>query len=179
MNNMDTKAKLLETAAALAQTRGFNGFSFHDLADANNIRTASIHYHFPTKLDLGQALIKRYTEEFEAALGYVDEGKPEERLKHYVGLFRRTLVKKRMCLCGMIGAEAAGLPREMGAAVQAFFDLNEKWLTLLFQRMDLTKSEAQSRALLTFAGLEGAMILARNGENLDAFDKVAKAIVRL
>jgi TetR/AcrR family transcriptional regulator, transcriptional repressor for nem operon len=179
MDKMETKTKLLDTAAALAQTRGFNGFSFHNLAEANNIRTASIHYHFPTKRDLGEALIKRYTDEFEAALGDVSEDKPEERLKHYVSLFRRTLVKKRMCLCGMFGAEAAGLPRELGEGVQAFFDLNERWLTSLYQRMDLTKSEAQSRALLTFAALEGAMILARNGENLDAFDKVAKTIVKL
>jgi TetR/AcrR family transcriptional regulator, transcriptional repressor for nem operon len=175
----DTKTRLLDKAAEHVQTRGFNGFSFHDLADAIGIRTASIHYHFPTKLALGQALIDRYNTDFMKALGEPTDGKPEERLQHYVGMFRRTLAQKRMCLCGMIGAEAAGLPKQLSSGVSLFFVLNEKWLTDVYARMGLTKAGAKSRALLTFAALEGAMIMSRNDDSSDHFEKVAKAVQQL
>jgi TetR/AcrR family transcriptional regulator, transcriptional repressor for nem operon len=174
----DTKTKLLDRAAELVQTRGFNGFSFHDLADAIGIRTASIHYHFPTKQALGETLISRYSSDFMNGLGNADEGKPEDRLKHYINVFRQTLVKKRMCLCGMVGAEAAGLPKELSAGVSIFFQLNEKWLTEVYLRIGMNKVSANSRALLTFAALEGVMMMSRNDDSLDHFEKVAKAIVK-
>ena len=42
---------------------GWTSFSFRDLAQMVGIRTASIHYHFPTKGDLGLALVRRIRED--------------------------------------------------------------------------------------------------------------------
>ena len=73
-----TKKELLDAASLLVQTRGYNGFSFHDLGAAVGITTASIHYHFPTKAYLGQQLVKRYTAEFMAALGDPEASPPHK-----------------------------------------------------------------------------------------------------
>ena len=102
METNSTKTLLLDAASLLVQTRGYNGFSFHDLGAAVGITTASIHYHFPTKANLGQQLVKRYTAEFIAALGDPQASSPSQGLLHYVGLFRAALSDGRMCLCGMM-----------------------------------------------------------------------------
>ena len=53
----DTRAELLIQAETLVRGRGYAGFSYADLAEAVGIRKASIHHHFPTKVDLGAALV--------------------------------------------------------------------------------------------------------------------------
>ncbi len=99
-------------AERLAQTRGYNGFSYADIATEQGVTKASLHYHFPSKADLGHALIGRYRTLFGAALEAIDqrgEG-PRARLQRYVGLYNSVLSNERMCLCGMLAAEYATLP---------------------------------------------------------------------
>jgi TetR/AcrR family transcriptional regulator, transcriptional repressor for nem operon len=175
----ETKTKLLDAAALLVQTRGYNGFSFHDLAAAVGIRTASIHYHFPTKADLGQALVSRYTADFLAALDSPEAGLPEERLRQYIELFRRSLLDGRMCLCGMVGAEVGGIPQQLGLAVRSFFTANETWLSTVFVRNGWAPAAASGRARLTLAALEGAMLIARTNQANETFEAVAEQVLAL
>lgn len=68
----ETAARILDIAERLAQTRGFNGFSYADISSELGITKASLHYHFATKATLGRALLLRYSEKFEAALTAID-----------------------------------------------------------------------------------------------------------
>jgi TetR/AcrR family transcriptional regulator, transcriptional repressor for nem operon len=170
-----TKTKLMDEAAALVQTRGYHGFSFYDLAERVGIKTASIHYHFPTKAALGQALVKRYTEAFMAGLGSPAIGTPEERLLHYASLFRAALLVGRMCLCGMIGVEISGVPGEVAAEVREFFELNRAWLKAVLRRSELAEKEAQARAELFLGALEGGLLVARVSGDNAAFDRTVQA----
>ena len=52
----DTAQRILDIAARLVQTRGFNGFSYADVAAELEVTKASLHYHFPTKAELGRKL---------------------------------------------------------------------------------------------------------------------------
>jgi TetR/AcrR family transcriptional repressor of nem operon len=52
--NKTTKTTLLDVAEELLLTRGYNGFSYNDIAEKVGIRKASIHYHFPSKSGLGE-----------------------------------------------------------------------------------------------------------------------------
>src|ERR1700758_2996000 len=109
---LETSDRILEEAGQLAQQRGFNGFSYADIAAALKITKASLHYHFASKADLGRALIVRYTERFQAALDAL-EGTPANTLRSYVKLYEDVLVRDRMCLCGMFAAEYSTLPGPM------------------------------------------------------------------
>jgi TetR/AcrR family transcriptional repressor of nem operon len=55
-----TPTRILDIAEELVQLRGFNGFSYADIASALNVTKASLHYHFAGKAELGEALIGRY-----------------------------------------------------------------------------------------------------------------------
>lgn len=60
-----TAAKILTVAQDLLQRKGFNGFSYRDLAAEIGIKTSSIHYHFPTKDDLALNLVRNYRQIFQ------------------------------------------------------------------------------------------------------------------
>src|SRR6185295_274407 len=112
----DTATRALEIAQRLAQTRGFNGFSYADIADELAITKASLHYHFESKADLGLALIEGYTEGFKDALDALS-GNAVTLLRGYAQLYESVLVRDRMCLCGMLAAEYSTLPRSMQNAL--------------------------------------------------------------
>src|SRR3954471_14729023 len=68
----DTATRILDSAERLVQARGFNGFSYADVAAELEGTKASLHYHFAGKTELGQALIARYAQRFSAALEHID-----------------------------------------------------------------------------------------------------------
>src|SRR5450432_1859489 len=130
MAQPDTSQRILDIAERLVQTRGYNGFSYADIADALHVTKASLHYHFPAKADLGSRLIERYERNFLAALEQIDaEGKSAgEKLRRYAAIYESVLRDNRMCLCGMLAAEFGTLPKPMREDMRHFFDVNEKWL---------------------------------------------------
>lgn len=173
----ETRDRLLDAAAKAVQTRGYNGFSFHDLSTEIGIKTASIHYHFPTKAALGQVLVQRYNRDFMAALGDPDADPPEACIARYINLFRQSLYQGRMCLCGMVGAEIEDIPEPVAAEVRAFFAANRVWLERVLARQN--DSEPAEKAALIIAALEGAMLMARVSGDNGLFDGIAEAILRL
>ena len=54
------REQLLEHTLVLLGTRGYNGFSYRDLAELVGVKTSSIHYYFPTKEDLALAAVQTY-----------------------------------------------------------------------------------------------------------------------
>ena len=179
-----TAERILDIAERLVQTRGFNNFSYADIANELGLTTASLHYHFRGKAELGQALITRYAERFDEALATIDRDIPDapEKLEAYANLFAGVLEGKRMCMCGVLAAEYQTLPKPMRSAVIRFFDDNQRWLAdvLRHGQADKTlafKGSADEVAQSILSTLEGAMLVARPYGNLDRFNSTAHQLL--
>ncbi len=85
----DTPQRILDIAEKLVQTRGFNGFSYADIAGPLRITKASLHYHFPAKAQLGKRLIERYERNFVAALATIDRtgAGSRQKLRRYAAIY--------------------------------------------------------------------------------------------
>ena len=167
-NAPDTPQRILDIAERLVQTRGFNGFSYADIAEALHVTKASLHYHFAGKAELGEALIERYASRFTASLDEIETRPVDARAKlcAYAKLYGDVLQRKRMCLCGMLAAEYQTLPKPMRAAVVNFFDDQEAWLVRVLEqgRDEGTlrfSGPASEAAQMIVGGLEGAMLVTR------------------
>jgi TetR/AcrR family transcriptional repressor of nem operon len=180
----DTATKILDAAERLVQVRGFNGFSYADVAAELKITKAALHYHFAGKAELGEALIARYAARFAEALeAVVSQVKDApSRLDAYADLYLDVLRKKRMCLCGMLAAEYQTLPRPMRDAVVRFLDDNEVWLTTVLEQGLQEQSlqfEGPPRdvARMIISSLEGAMLVARPFGDISRFQAVAHNVL--
>jgi|SRR5580658_2173026 TetR/AcrR family transcriptional repressor of nem operon len=182
--NSGTSQKILDVAERLMQVRGYNGFSYADIADALRVTKASLHYHFPSKSDLGRRLMERYTENFAAALTEIDASgaDPRQKLERYIALYASVLADNRMCLCGMLAAEYATLPKPIRSEVLRFFDANETWLAQVLEQGRQAKGfrfagPAVEAARALVAGLEGAMMMSRSYGDADRFDRTGQRLL--
>lgn len=175
---MNKKEQILSEAENRVRTGGYNNVSFRDLADAVGIKSASVHYHFPTKADLGVALAERYTDSFMLNLGSAKDASNDDPFASYIELFRHALnVDKKMCLCGVLGAELDGLPSVVRLATRRFFERNIEWLSDAHQhKYGSSKAEASTAAIKLISLLEGALLVSRSLDNTSLFDQAVNAL---
>ncbi len=179
-----TSQQIMDIAQRLVQTRGFNAFSYADIASALSVSKASLHYHFASKADLGVRLIERYEDSFERALGAIDleGGGAAAKIRRYVGLYSQVLADERMCLCGMLAAEFVTLPKTMQTALDSYFKLNERWLVGVLEEGRASGSlrfagPAAEAAQFIIGSLEGSMMLARSHGGMARFDAAARHLL--
>lgn len=184
MNN-NTLDQILDTAQLLVQSVGYNAFSYADISKEIGIRKASIHYHFPNKADLGEALVVRYHVNFAAALKHIDslEVNDLEKLRKFTELYKAGPTHDfRLCLGVMYGTDYITLPEKVQEKLTQYFSTNLTWLeqilshgmkngTLIF------KGTAKSQAHKFLAALQGAQLLARSFKDIGKFDEIAEELI--
>ena len=141
---------------------GYGGFSFRDVAADVGVKSASVHYHFPTKDALVAAVARRYNDRIVASVASAVEG-GASALEAWRAIFRGALDDgARMCLCGSLGATSGDLAPEVADEVRRFFDLGVESLA-----RDGISRESAMRILAT---LEGAILMASVHRNAAIFD---------
>jgi TetR/AcrR family transcriptional repressor of nem operon len=180
----DTASAILDVAERLVQTRGFNAFSYADVAAELGITKPALHYHFAGKAELGQALLARYTDRFSQALATIDAIRTDapRRLAAYADLYAQVLAQDRMCLCGMLAADYHTLSEPMRQAVIRFFDHNQNWLAGVIDQGRSDGSlqvDGASRdvAQMIIGTLEGAMLVARTYRDPERFGTSTKRLL--
>jgi TetR/AcrR family transcriptional regulator, transcriptional repressor for nem operon len=177
--------RVVDVAEVLIQQSGYNGFSYDDVARQVGIKKPSIHHHFPSKSDLVAVVAQRYTHRFREQLLRIESkhAKATDRLLAYAALFQQTYAQdRRLCVCGMLGAEAEALPSSVSEEVQRFFTANLDWLALVFgagQADGQLRRGAKPRAMaeMYLCALEGAMLVGRGAAKTMGPGEVGKAFV--
>jgi TetR/AcrR family transcriptional regulator, transcriptional repressor for nem operon len=168
-----TAERLMDLAEDHIRNAGYGGFSFRDLAAEIGITSASVHHHFPTKAIMAAAVARRYGDRFLAAIARRPNETAEDAIATYRSAFRAALDRDgRMCLCGVLGAQAGILPDEVAEEVLSFF---HRCVDDLAQRIG--GADAEVRAIHVMATLEGAMMLARVYKDIEAFDQAVSGLV--
>ena len=182
---VDMATYILDVAQQLIQTRGYNAFSYADIAAQVGIRTATIHYYFPTKADLGRDVIVRYRSSMRAGLAQLDQEETSyaEKLKGYVEMCRRAVDNgTRLCLCVMLMADFETLSDEMRREVEGFDADNVAWLTHILSAgreagLFRFAGPADVEAQFIFATIEGAELVARGSRNIARFDVATRQLL--
>ncbi|KEJ89816.1 TetR family transcriptional regulator [Sulfitobacter donghicola DSW-25 = KCTC 12864 = JCM 14565] len=176
---------MLESARVLMMERGFNGFSFRDIAENVGIKSASIHYHYATKADLAEATARAYRLSFNDSIEQIDAGSAAEKLRAYGAMFVTTLrEQEQVCLGGMLVADVASLPAQVRAEVARFFGDQNDWIERVVRegqaagqfRADL---DAAMFAKVFVSSLEGAMMVSRGLEQPQDLEDALDMLVKL
>ena len=163
----DRRDLIMDVAERLIRTHGYNGFSFREIAAEVGVKSASVHYHFPTKAELAAAVARRYRETFEAKV-LAAEASGATPVAVWRDLFRGALLEDGlMCLCGILAVEGDTLPAPVAGEARAFLDYG---IRSIAEAPDL--SDADGARVL--AQLEGAMLLARSFGDPEIFDRATQ-----
>jgi TetR/AcrR family transcriptional regulator, transcriptional repressor for nem operon len=169
----ETTERLMDLAEAHIRNAGYGGFSFRDLAAEIGIKSASVHHHFPTKAKMAAAVAQRYAYRFFAAVAPRPNDAADDAIAAYRATFKATLDRDGlMCLFGVLGAEAGGLPPEIISEILSFF---RQCIEDLSRRIG--GPDAEARAFQVLATLEGGMMLAHAYQDVEAFDQAVAGLV--
>lgn len=155
---MDRAEQILDVAEREMRKGGADSVSFRDIASEIGIKSASVHYHFPTKADLMTAVTDRYAARFLDALGDPAPGTASTRAKMegladaYIAAYRQDT---STCLCAVLGSVVSQLPDPAARNVQDFYRQLLAWV-----EQALGEKKGLLSAPLIISLLQGAMVLA-------------------
>lgn len=171
MSNLSTTSdEIIASARTLIIGGGYNGFSYADIAKVVGIRKASIHHHFPSKVDLVRALVRRHREDAEVGMAELERNVPDpaELLQAYTGYWKKCIEDASIpfCVCALLASEIPALPPEVSLEVRAYFQFLSSWLTSVMERgaqegAVKLSGEARTEAEAFMATVHGAMLSAR------------------
>ena len=184
---MTTHQKLVDSARYLIQTRGYNGFSYADVAEEVQVRKASIHHHFPTKADLALAVVEESRAGIAHQIALIADGEfdPVEKLQLYIEYWERCITDDTapFCVAGMLAAELPSLPTELAEGVRMHFRDLSRWLeTILSKGAQLGvfrfqgAASAETEAFISL--VYGAMLTARAYGDPTKFAEVSRSGLR-
>lgn len=179
----DTRQQISDAAAKATKSGGLKNLSFRDLAQAVGVKSSSVHYHFPTKPDLAQALVRDYTSVFEDKLKEIEirHTSVSDRLEALIDEFEAVLADGEICLCGMLASEVTNLDATTKQALGGFFRLLESWLlaTVAKSRVGIPGLNKAQLASVLLSGMEGALLMDRvdqGVERLTAMRQLARSL---
>ena len=183
----NTQERILDLAQQYIQERGYNGFSFRDLASCVGVKSSSIHYYYANKTHLALAVTSRYRKNFAAATAQLREEIPSapDLLKAYAKIFKSTLEDgKKVCLCVMLASDRDSVEDSVTDQVRAFFADQYRWLSGVItngisQGTIRDNIRPDDFAVLFFSALEGAMMVANAKGNSADIELVANQMIEL
>lgn len=183
-----TADRILDAGQELIQTGGFSAMSFQDIASEVGIRKPSIIHHFPTKAELGVAIIRRYRDTFAAQLQQISEDPAKsswDALEFYFSpyLFLASTPDK-VCLCGALAGEIPVLPEVMRVEVKQFIEAHQRWLEEILregvERGELVLIDSpQSLSRVIFNSLQGSLLVRRSTEDVSQLKEIINAMRKL
>jgi len=160
---MKTREKIIAITERKLREGGYNGFSFRDIADELSVKTASIHYHFPTKEELVKVVATKYDDNFFLNLEKKSQklSRGQERIRAYINTYQQAYKKaKQPCLCGVLMGEASVLSADIKKILQSVSQRHKAWLETELALVPAAKNKTEIIANNIFAAIEGAMLLA-------------------
>jgi AcrR family transcriptional regulator len=162
----DTRENIIDIAEEMIRTKGYNAFSYGDIAEALHIRNAAIHYYFPSKADLGASVVDRELEKIASGSGEWAGLPGNVQLRKVAEHFHSSLRRGWICLNGSLTPDYLTLPDQLQRKVKQMCESILDWMEEALEkgRKDGTlafEGEVETRALLVVSSLLSSLLLAR------------------
>ena len=183
----NTADEILACARTLIAAGGYNGFSYADIAAVVGIRKASIHHHYPSKVDLVKALVVNHRISTEQGLTNLEHAfsDPLEQLSAYVRYWEKCItdLSAPFCICALLAGQLPVLPEEVALEVRSYFALLSRWMNATLahgsQQGTISLNDTpEVEAELFIATVHGAMLSARAYGNNQIFGAITAAQLR-
>ena len=163
---MSTRDSIIKLGDALIRDKGYNAFSFYDISKTLGIKNASIHYHFPTKTDLGVCIIKEHINNLEQLKEKTAGKDPLTKLKAFLSIYTDTKSQNQVCLVGSLATDLHTVERKVQKELKIFVDKVLEWVTEILEEGKAKKifafnTSARTRALMIITNMLAALQVTR------------------
>lgn len=187
---LDTRDRLLQTAASLMWERSFQATGVDELCQRAKAKKGSFYHFFPSKSDLAVAAAERSWAQvketvFDPIFKASGSGLQQlQTLAEKVHEFQLNVAAEKGsflgCPFGNLGQEMARQDERIRQTLQKIFDAHcdylEAALVRAAQAGEIPTGDNRQRAKNLFALLEGAQLLAKVANDPEVFRGVASAI---
>ncbi|WP_264550690.1 TetR/AcrR family transcriptional regulator [Flavobacterium sp. N2038] len=178
---MTTRENIIDKADQFIRNKGYNAFSFKDISNDIGIKTASIHYHFPTKSDLGVATIKEHIARCETLKEKVAHESPLTKLQAFLEVHAQIKRENKVCIVGSLATDLNTLDDAIKTELQEFAKIVINWITeILIEGKELNIFDfdmlPRTKALMIITNMVAIVQLSRvTGD--DDFELVRETIL--
>lgn len=161
-----TKEKILELGELLIRDKGYNAFSYQDIAGALSMKNAAIHYHFPHKESLAIEILRNSREAFDALIEEHRGSTSTEKFAEFIKIYTRSSERGMICLVGAMVTDFHTLTDDVKTELKAVMDdILGKLISILQEGKDnkefIFKEEARIKALLIITNMIAGLQVAR------------------
>jgi len=180
-------AEIVARTRSLLEAGGYNSFSYADISAQVHISKASIHHHFPTKVDLVREVVARYRAEAREGLALLERqlDDPLAEVGAYADYWSTCILggTSSFCIGAMLAAELPTLPTEVAVEVQGHFEDLTAWLTSTLERgVARRQFQLQGSPLVEakafMASVHGAMLAARGFGDPRTFESLVRMSIK-
>ena len=158
-----TRDHIIEAADQLFYQQGYEHTSFADIAAAVKISRGNFYYHFKTKDDILDAVIKlRLTNTQDMLEQWEIAGQsPAERIRHFINILitNQTKIMRYGCPVGTLSTELAKMDHSAKTDASKLFTLFRTWLAQQFVSLGHV-ADADDLAMHLLARSQGVATLA-------------------
>ena len=168
MSDKTTREQIVSAADQLFYRQGFEHTSFADIAAAVQISRGNFYYHFKSKDEILDEVIRlrlantqQMLEQWESA-----SQNPRDRIRSFIHILimNRSKIKQYGCPVGALCSELAKLEHGAQAEANKLFTLFRTWLRRQFKALG-RKADADALAMHVLAFSQGVAVLANAFED--------------
>lgn len=159
----------MDIAVNLLQEKGFNGFSYKDISSELDIKNAAVHYHFPSKSDLGEAILERERRRFQK---WIQRKQIRDldywgKLDWYFSIYTQYMDNgNKVCIPGSIANQFFDTPESMRTQAEGLVADMSNWLTgVLGEGLEQGafhyEGTPKNKAMAIMAAMSGSLQLTR------------------
>lgn len=131
---LHTRDKIVELGRGYIQQIGYHAFNYKQIATTLDIKNAAIHHYYPSKEDLGLAVIGKDKQDFSDMVKHFENAGPMEKLEallhNYCQYFNNG---NKLCIIGTFGSAYHDIPPKIQVAIGRYLDMVMSWLTKTMQ----------------------------------------------
>ena len=176
-----TKQEIMKLGEMLIRTKGYHSFSYADISKPLEIKNAAVHYHFPTKTDLGVAIIEATIQDFVVLCEQVKNQSPMDKLIAFISIYDRSKSMNRVCIVGALSPSYDSLPEEMQVKLHEVASSILLWLSAVLEEGKTLKvfqftEDASTKAHAIISSLLASLLLQKVLSD-QAFETIKQSIL--
>lgn len=127
---LNTKERIVELGREYMQRIGYHSFNYKQIALELNIKNASIHHYYPSKEDLGLAVIEKDRQDFLQIIQRMKKEAPMDKLEALLGAYEDYYKGgRKLCVISTFSSSFNEITERMQLAIYQYSELIASWLT--------------------------------------------------